>query len=366
MARIANNKKQQPNQKKMSKAKETRAKRLAKYLFRCLKFLSSGLRAFLASHNLLGGKKSLNQDSQRYLYIILNKRNSPNFLYKNGNSNISVNKIIKEAIKGRNKVSHNDLPEILSNWESFLNAWIDTAILIGATQVSIKIKRTLRFLRKVRKVPIRPASKVNALNVFRKLEFKQQTIKWTKSKEEASIYIADKMYDLIMEEYSPRLDEFLSLNNIQAPTSVIDCYTQTNLIFDKCTPAHFRAPNDGTPFDMAHLQTAVDGRHATVHEQNENTLLHWDSYLSSQIYVCKGIGANQSAIRIAKVRSELIAARARAKQQLKLTRMRVQSNFSIKRNKIRTNTRCHLKRLNVNKFLKALTGRRNKWKIDLK
>lgn len=161
------------------------------------------------------------------------------------------------------------------------------------------------------------SSDVSALTVFRKLERqKNVTNNWTKSKKEAAVYIGNKIYDSIMDDYSPALDEFLTKKNHQAPTSVIDCYAQTNLMIEKCAPADFKTPGK-SPFDMTHLQTAVDGRHATVHEQDQNILLTWDSCFNSMINVSKGMGAHRAATRIATVRDELVAAREQAKRERK-------------------------------------------------
>lgn len=158
---------------------------------------------------------------------------------------------------------------------------------------------------------------VSALTTFRKLQSEIKTVKWTKSKQEAAVCIGNKIYDSIMDDYSPALNEFLTSNNHQAPTSIIDCYAQTNLIIDKCAPADFQSP-DKSLFDMAHLQTAVDGRHATVHEQDQNLLLNWKNCFNSMVYVSTGIGAHRAATRIAKVRDELVVARCQAKREIKL------------------------------------------------
>lgn len=336
--------------KKQSKQKDRRAKCLANYLFRCFKFLSAALRKSLISHGLLSAT-SVKKDSQECLRIIWKKRNLPNFLACNGKSKSSVNTMIKNTIRGRNCVCHNNLPEISSKWNLFLDSWIDTARLINDSTVEAKLKGVRRLLKRTRQVPIRPKSDVSSLTIFRKLESEKQTSKWTRTKQKAAVYLGDKVYDIIMDEYSPALDDFLTSRKLQSQTSIIDCYAQTNLVFANCSSADFKSPHDGTPFDMTHLQIAVDGRHDAVHEQNPGTILNWDRCLASMIYVSKGIGANQDAIRIAKVRSELIGARNRTMREMKFPRIRVKSNF-IKGKPHRINT-SRPKRL-----LKSRLGRR--------
>ena len=60
---------------------------------------------------------------------------------------------------------------------------------------------------------------------------------------------------------------------------------------------------------MKQLLTAVNGRPATTHVHNVNTLLNWYEYPSSQAHVCKGMNNEQTAIRIEKIRRNLNAAR---------------------------------------------------------
>jgi len=67
-------------------------------------------------------------------------------LRRDGKSVLAVHKIILNAIKGRNKVCHSDLPEIKANSNSFLTSWIAVARLIGAEGVAEKLKRTRKFL----------------------------------------------------------------------------------------------------------------------------------------------------------------------------------------------------------------------------
>lgn len=293
-----------------------------------------------------------------------NKRKLPNFLVCNGKSNSAVYKIITNAITGRNKVSHNELSQIIYNWEIFVDAWIDTSLLINDLKVAAELKRIRPFLRRnlntKRRIPNTPPSDISALHIFRKLKSSlAQTNKWSnKAKEQAAIYLGDRLYDIIIDEYSPALNEYLTANNFQAPTSIIDCWAQTDIIIGKCSPSDFKTPVDMPSFDMHHLKMAVDGRHASIHEQQSNILLHWDSSMSSMIYVSKGIGANRAETRIAKVRAKLIAFKNRAMREIKCHRMRVQSKF-IKAKKLRTYIRW-LKRINPTKTFKPrIGGRRN-------
>lgn len=248
-------------QKKMSKPNETRAKRIAKHLFRSLKLLSGELRKFLKSRGLLGGNVG-RRDSQKCLKIMLKRCNSPQFLLRNGKSNQAVKKIIKNAITGRNKVSHNELPRISLEWKNYLKSWIDTAHLIGASKTATKIRRTLRFLTKTKRIPKGPASEMSKLAMFHKLEA-QKSAKWTHTKEEVAVFIGDVLYDIIIDEFSPALEDFLTSKNLQNATSVIDCYAQINLIFDKCTSNDFESPHDGSIFNMNQLHNAMSGRHAS-------------------------------------------------------------------------------------------------------
>lgn len=82
-----------------------------------------------------------------------------------------------------------------------------------------------------------------------------------------------------------------------------------------------------------------------VHEENEKMLRTWDSYLSSMIYVSKGIGENRAATKIAKIRSQLIGARERARREQKSGKLLLRNTSS--------SNICRLKRLNKNITKKA-------------
>lgn len=355
MSRISK-KKRQIVHVKISKSKERKAKYLAKNLFRCLRFLSASMRKCLISRGLLSGKSSAKKDSQACLKIIEQKWNLTKFLFRNGQSNKMVNTTIRNAIDGRNCVCHNNLPQIYSEWDKFLDSWIGIGKLVNDPKVATKLKRIQRILRRhiARSTLKVPRSDVSALAIFRKLQYQQQKNKRTRNNKKVAVYMGGKTYDIIIDTYSPALDEYLTVRKHQSPTSVIDCWSQTNLVFEKCTPCDFQSPSDGIPFNMAHLQTAVDGRHDAVHEKHSRTLLNWGSSLSSMVYVCKGIGANKAANKISKVIAQLNAAKHRASQDKKFHRIRLFSNVVIKGKHLRTSNRCLKKRLGVKPRSKIL------------
>ena len=311
---------------KLSKAKEKKAKRIAKFMFRCLKMLSKDMRQFWAPWDFVG--KPVKNDSQGMLYVFLNKwRKLPiNILNMNGRSKRAVHALIRNTIQGRNMVCHNNLPEILMNWKLSFKSWIDTCLLIEANQTSTTIKRVFRLLKNAKKIPSKPTSSVSALSIFRKLEKQKSVIKWTRSKEVAALYLGNIIYDSTLVHYSTVLDEYITSKNLipdKGLTSVIDCYEQTATILEKCVSSDFKSPDGGhTNFDMKQLQTAVNGRHATVHEQNSNTLSKWNRYLSSQAYVCNGMNNKRTAIKIEKIRQDLNRARQRAIREYRICHMR--------------------------------------------
>lgn len=309
--------------KRLSKANELKAIRITKYLFRALhKILSPALKQFFTSLGLLGGKGAA-KDSQVFLKRLLhyNQQNLPKCrLDRKGRSIDALAQIIKTAITGRNKVSHADLPNILANWKSYLSSWIKVAHLIGAKVTANKITRIRSYLSKARR-PISPSATdtLSMINIFRKLELEKNKA-WTKIKEEAAISIEDILFDNIMEHFSTAMRNFQVKLNWIHYTSVIDCYAQLKLLFTKCSPAHFKAPNGGSQFDMSHLQVVMDTRHASIHEQHRNTLLKWENSFRSLHYVLLGIGAPGAARKINRVYNSLILARKEARRQIKRAR----------------------------------------------
>ena len=228
---------------KLSKAKERKAKRIAKFMFRCLKMLSKDMRKFWAPWDFVG--KPVKNDSQGMLYVFLNKwRKLPvNILNMNGRSKRAVHALIRNTIQGRNMVCHNNLPEILMNWKLSFKSWIDTCLLNGANQTSTTIKRVFRLLKNAKKIPSKPTSSVSALSIFRKLEKQKSVIKWTRSKEVAALYLGNIIYDSTLVHYSTVLDEYITSKNLipdKGLTSVIDCYEQTATILEKCVLSDFR------------------------------------------------------------------------------------------------------------------------------
>ena len=177
----------------------------------------------------------------------------------------------------------------------------------------------LRFQSKAREMPKKLKSDVSAVTIFINLEREFRLPNWTRTKEEASVYLGYVFYDLQLGVYPPlppALTESVVTQKYQCSTSVIDCHAMTELMKIKYSANDFQKPHDGSPFDLFHLQNAANGRHDAVHERKTKILLNWDSYLASMIDVTKGMGAISAARRIAKKRSQLVAARDRAKRSV--------------------------------------------------
>jgi hypothetical protein len=335
---------------KLSKSRELKAKRVAKILFRYLMMMSEDLATFLGSRGLLIRKNKIVKDSQGMLYAIKNRKDVSNLLNTNGKSKRAVQRMISDAIKGRNAICHNNLPEVLRNWKIFLKSWIQVSLMIGSNKTANKIRRLLRFLSMSRKMPKKLNSDVSAITVFTNLEREFHLPNWTLTKEEASVFLGYVFYDLQLDVYSPALTESVVTKKHQCPTSVVDCHAMTELMKIKYSANDFHKPHDGSSFDLLHLQNAADGRHSAVHERKTKILLNWDSYLASMIYVAKGIGAISAARRIAKKRSQLVAARDRAKRSVNSgkplrTGQQGQSNQPIRTLLAKTTKICRLKRI---------------------
>ena len=300
---------------KLPKAQEKKTKRIAKIMFRFLTMLSKDLRTFLGSRGLLKGKsKKIPKDCKEYLYAL---KKLTHLLNKNGKSNAQIIGILMDAIRGRNGICHHNLPEVSKHWKFYLKSWMEVCILIGANETATKIKRVRRFLKKTSSVP-RLKSDASANSVFRKLEKDSHlTSKWTATKEDAAVFLANVFFDLSMDIYSPELEKFLNIHGHQPPTSVIDCHAMTEIIQMKFTAADFRTPYGGTQFDMSHVENAADGRHSACHDRYTKILSNWESYMDSMIYVMKGMASRRAArIKIKTIRRQLLRARDRARRQV--------------------------------------------------
>ena len=298
---------------KLPKAQEKKTKRVAKILFRLLTMLSKDLRTFLGSRGLLKGK-SKPKDCKEYLYAL---KQLTHLLNKNGKNDTQIRGIITDAIRGRNGICHHNLPEVSKHWKIYLKSWMEVCILIGANETATKIKRVRRFLKKTSSVP-RLKSDASANSVFRKLEKNSHlTSKWTATKEDAAVFLANVFFDLSMDIYSPELEKFLNIHGHQPPTSVIDCHAMTEIIKIKFTAADFQTPYGGTHFDMSHVENAADGRHSACHDRYTKILSNWENYIDSMIYVLKGMASRRAArIKIKTIRRQLLRARDRARRQV--------------------------------------------------
>ena len=298
---------------KLPKAQEKKTKRIAKIMFRFLTMLSKDLRTFLGSRGFLKGK-SKPKDCKQYLYAL---KKLTTLLNTNGKSNAQIIGILMDAIRGRNGICHHNLPEVSKHWKFYLKSWMEVCILIGANETATKIKRVRRFLKKTSSVP-RLKSDASANSVFRKLEKDSHlTSKWTATKENAAVFLANVFFDLSMDIYSPELEKFLNIYGHQPPTSVIDCHAMTEIIQMKFTAADFRTPYGGTQFDMSHVENAADGRHSACHDRYTKILSNWENYIDSMNYVLKGMASRRAArIKIKTIRRQLLRARDRARRQV--------------------------------------------------
>lgn len=310
--------------KKMTKKSEIKTIRIMKLMFRPLtNLLSPALRRFFP--HKFGGK--IANDSQYLLYKLVDynlKPLSSTRLFRNGNSVNAVDKIIRQAIRGRNVVCHSVLPEIKANSKSFLTSWIQVAHFIGDKKVALKLKQIHRYLSNARKFPRAPSPaelRRSMVSVFRKLELDKRNRKWSETKEMAANAIEDVLFDAIAEDFAVPMRGFMTNLKLINHTSTIDSYLQLKIAIDKCEVENFVAPQDGTPFDMGHLQVVMDSRHSAIHEQHHNTLRDWQKYFKSLIYVSLGIGSPKSARMISRLYDSLVAARKEARREIRRVRL---------------------------------------------
>ncbi|EFX90173.1 hypothetical protein DAPPUDRAFT_310046 [Daphnia pulex] len=310
--------------KKMTKKDEVKAIRKMKLLFRpMIKILSPALRRFFLRK--LGGNWN-GYDAQKLLYKLkdYNRKNvSKRSLRRNGKSVAAVNKIILNAITGRNKVCHSELPEIQANSTSFLTSWISVARLIGAKGVAEKLEQTRKFLSNTRKFPrITPEERRRSMvRIFRKLELQKKNMNWSKTKEMAANAIEEALFDAIAEDFAMPMRDFMTKLKLLGYNSIVDSYAQLKIAIAKCSPAHFVQPENGSSFDLGHLRIVMNSRHSAIHEQHLNTLRDWPKYFKSLIYVSLGIGALKSAHIISCLYENLLAAKKEAKRQIKRARL---------------------------------------------
>jgi hypothetical protein len=310
--------------RKMTKKEERQAIRKMKLLFRHMtRLLCPALRLFFLRKL---GRNLAACDAQKLLYQLhdYNRRHVSNSqLLRDGKSVTAVRKVIKYAIKGRNNICHSNLPEIKANSKSFLTSWIQVAGFIGAKETAVKLKRTRKFLsNNIRKFPrTTPAERQRSMVcVFRKLELDKNR-NWSKTKDMAANAIEDALFDVIAEDFAIPMRDLLTKHKLIAYNSTVDSFLQLKIAIAKCSPAHFIAPADGTPFDMSHLKVVMSSRHSAIHEQHVNTLREWPKYFRSLIYVSLGIGAPKSARMISRLYESLVAARKQARREIKRARL---------------------------------------------
>jgi hypothetical protein len=312
---------------KMTKKDEIKSIRMLKLLFRPMtKYLSPALKRFLSKQ--LGVRMVTSDDTQFLLYKLVdyNLQNVSNgSLQRNGKSICAVDKIIRHAIRGRNVVCHSVLPEVKAKSESFITSWIKVARLIGAKDVAVKLQETRQFLSnntgKFPRVPSPAKRQRSMVSIFRALESDKKS-NWSKTKEMAASAIEDVLFDTIAEDFAMPMRDFMTINlNLLPYNSTVDSYVQLKFALAKCSPANFVAPEDGSVFDLSHLQTVMNSRHAVIHVQHRNTLPNWEKYFKSLIYVSLGIGATRSARMISRIYESLLAARKEARRQIKRARL---------------------------------------------
>lgn len=309
--------------RKMTKKDERQAIRKMKLLFRPMtRLLCPALRLFFCRKL---GRKMGACDSQKLLNKLrdYNGRHGSNSqLLRDGKSVTAVRKIIKNAIKGRNNICHSNLPEIKANSKLFLTSWIQVAGFIGAKKTALKLKRTRKFLsHNTSKFPrTNPEERQRSMfSVFRKLELDKNR-NWSKTKDMAANAIEDVLFDAIAEHFAIPMRDFMKKHKLLPYNSIVDSYVQLKVANVKCSPAHFIAPANGTPFDMSHLKVVMKSRHSAIHEQHVNTLRDWENYFKSLIYVSLGIGAPKSARMISRLYKSLVAARKQARREIKRAR----------------------------------------------
>ncbi|EFX81882.1 hypothetical protein DAPPUDRAFT_241655 [Daphnia pulex] len=313
---------------KMTRKDEIKSIRMLKLLFRPLtKYLSPALKRFLSKQ--LGVRMVTSDDTQYLLYKLVDY-NLQNV--SNGSLNgmekayvLAVDKIIRHAIRGRNVVCHSVLPEVKAKSKSFITSWIKVAHLIGAKDVAVKLQETRKFLSnytgKFPRVPSPAKRQRSMVSIFRALESDKKS-NWSKAKEIAANAIEDALFDVIAEDFAMPMRNFMAINLKLIPyNSTVGGYVQLKFALAKCSPANFVAPEDGSVFDLSHIQTVMNSRHAVIHVQHRNTLPNWQKYFKSLIYVSLGIGATRSARMISRIYESLLAARKEARRQIKRARL---------------------------------------------
>ena len=107
---------------------------------------------------------------------------------------------------------------------------MEVCLLIRANNTTASIKRVTRFLKKTR--PVHGLkSDASAIFVFWKLEKNTlKTSKWTATKEEATVFLGNVLFDANMDEYSQRWPNSWKFVDINLQVVVIDSYTMKKII----------------------------------------------------------------------------------------------------------------------------------------
>jgi hypothetical protein len=283
---------------RLSHQEEQQAIYMSKHLHRCLILLRGSIKEFLTSWGLAPRE---DEDTSTMLKTLIeyNKR-IPTFISLTSNRIDIDTKTLLTAVYARNKIYHGNLPAILREFRSFLLAWIEVAIMIGAHSLATsRFRQTLNLLNNPSQSG-KKAFTVPPYIIFQSLA-SELTRKWTKTKEAAAISLNHHLFDIVVEELGPSLNKFIKENRLRDDwTSNMDAYSDTNLLLDNYCPENFMVPHGTNDQEELRdrLEKAMNGKHAISHDQNKNIINNWPTYLTDFAFLLTAIDCTLAAARV--------------------------------------------------------------------
>jgi len=282
---------------RLSRHEEQQAVETCKHLHRCLLLLRGEIKDFLLSWGLAPRR---DEDTSTMLRTLIdyNKR-IPNFISLTSNRIEIDTKTILTAVYARNKICHGNLPAVLREFQSFLLAWIEVAIMIGTHSLATRFRQTLNLLNDPSQSG-KKAFTVPPYIIFQSLA-SERTRKWTKNQEAAAISHNHHLFDIVVEELGPSLNLFIKENRLRDDwSSNMDVYADRNLLLDNCCPETFVVPHGTTDEEELRdrLEKTMDGRHAICHDEHRNVTDNWPTYLTDFVFLLTAIDCPGAATRV--------------------------------------------------------------------
>lgn len=289
LQRLANN--------RLSRNEEQQAVETCKHLHRCLMLLRGEIKVFLASWGLAPRK---DEDTSTMLRNLIDYNEIiPTFISLTPNRVEIDKRTLLKAVYARNATCHGNLPAVLRERQSFLLAWIEVAIMIGAHSLATRFRRTLNLLNDPSQSG-KKAFTVPPYIIFQSLA-SERTRKWTKTKEAAAISLNSHLFDVVVEELGPSLNQFIKANRLRDDwSSTMDVYKDKNLLLDDCCVETFVVPHGTTNQEelINRLEKAIDGRHAVCHDEHRHVIDNWPTYLTDFVFLLTAIDCPSAATRV--------------------------------------------------------------------